>query len=98
MKLSPRNEPWTWWENELESDWPSPDGAVPLLRPVLRDGHRVGSAETLEAARDRFEADLTDLPEPARALRSPRAPVPDISGRLRALSDRVQAGIRSGSP
>lgn len=68
-----------------------PPGTVPLLEPLMGHGRRLTDPEPLSAARARFEADLAALPEPARDLQHPKAPVPKLSGRLRALNDRVRA-------
>jgi len=68
-----------------------PPGTVPLLEPLMGHGRRLAGPEPLSAARARFEADLAALPEPARDLRRPEAPVPKLSGRLRALNARVKA-------
>ena len=75
------------------SDEPAPDGAEPLLVPVMTGGRRT-VADTLAAARDRFEADLAELPPPARALRRPRPPVARVSPALQRLTEAVQADAR----
>jgi nicotinate phosphoribosyltransferase len=73
-----------------------PDGAEPLLVPVMRDGRRVGARGALEAARARFEADLASLPAAATAIRGPVAPAPETSAGLAALTERVRRQIASG--
>ncbi|MFF5780451.1 nicotinate phosphoribosyltransferase [Streptomyces virginiae] len=67
-----------------------PDGKVPLLRTVMRDGRRTGLPDTLASARARFEADLVDLPEAARLIHGPESPVPIGSPRLEALTSEVR--------
>lgn len=67
-----------------------PDGKVPLLRTVMRDGRRTGLPDTLASARARFEADLVDLPEAARLIHGPESPVPTGSPRLEALTSEVR--------
>lgn len=69
---------------------PAPEGAEPLLVPVMREGRRVVPPETLEEARARFRRDLERLPEEARRLTNPRPPTARISERLRALTGEVR--------
>ncbi|HEX6869538.1 MAG TPA: nicotinate phosphoribosyltransferase [Micromonosporaceae bacterium] len=58
---------------------PAPPGWEPLLRPVMRAGRRLASADPageIQLARQRFESDLTRLNDPVRRLVDPRpAPV-----------------------
>jgi nicotinate phosphoribosyltransferase len=62
---------------------------TPLLVPVMRDGRRVGEAESLDAVRNRIALGLEALPEPLRAL-DPAPPYPvEVSERLRALAREV---------
>lgn len=72
-----------------------PHGTKPLLEVVMRNGRRVGPADSLEAARARFEADLACLPEPAQDLDKPISPPVRISRPLQALAASVEAAIRS---
>ncbi|HEX9376749.1 MAG TPA: nicotinate phosphoribosyltransferase [Actinomycetota bacterium] len=72
-------------------DEPAPEGARPLLERVMATGWRTGPPGTLEAARGRFEEDLSTLPEGARRLDRPDAPVPEPSAALRDLSRRVSS-------
>ncbi|MFC8276036.1 nicotinate phosphoribosyltransferase [Streptomyces sp. NPDC057271] len=76
-----------------------PAGTEPLLRTVMRGGLRTEPPDTLDAARGRFEADLALLPEPARRIEDPVAPVPGMSTRLGVLTTivRHRIGARSGS-
>ncbi|MFI1169358.1 nicotinate phosphoribosyltransferase [Streptomyces sp. NPDC020801] len=71
-------------------DEPAPHGAEPLLRTVMRDGRRTGPPDNLAAARDRLTADLAALPEEARRIRAPRAPVPETSERLREVTQALR--------
>lgn len=80
-------------------DEPPPADRGPLLVPVMTAGRRVCSVgEDLVAARERFEADLAWLPEPARVLRGPRAVRVHLTEPLRRLRDQVHASLlRRGS-
>jgi nicotinate phosphoribosyltransferase len=72
---------------------PAPAGRAPLLERVMAGGRRVGPPAGLAAARERFEADLSWLPERARALRQPE-PVPVLlTERLDRLHHQVQADL-----
>jgi nicotinate phosphoribosyltransferase len=73
---------------------PTPADREPLLLPVMAAGRRTatGTAD-LAAGRARFEADLAWLPEPARALRGPRAVEVRLSEPLRDLRDRVHGSL-----
>lgn len=66
----------------------APPGYEPLLRPVMREGRR-SSADSLDAARARFEADLDLLPEGARRIREPVAPQPGHTPALEEMVRRV---------
>ncbi|HEY2636637.1 MAG TPA: nicotinate phosphoribosyltransferase, partial [Solirubrobacteraceae bacterium] len=79
-------------------DAQAPPGMAPMLVPVMARGTRVGPSEPLEAARDRFVADLERLPEPALRLERPEAPGVEISDALAQLARRVEdeARVRSG--
>ncbi|GLV92278.1 hypothetical protein Slala04_37320 [Streptomyces lavendulae subsp. lavendulae] len=79
------------------SDEQPPDGTVPLLRTVMRDGRRTGPPDTLAAARARFEADLVDLPEAARLIHRPESPVPTGSPQLKALTSVVRDRLKAAS-
>ncbi len=80
-----------------------PPGAEPLLLPVMRDGRRTGPPGTLAEARARFEADLERLPEGARRIADPEAPVAAISEELARLAAEARAdalrraGVASGT-
>jgi nicotinate phosphoribosyltransferase len=66
----------------------TPWGAEPLLQPVMRGGQRIGPRASLDAARQRFEADLDASPPRCRRLVVPQ-PMPV------GLTDRL-ATLRSG--
>ncbi|MFB7373074.1 nicotinate phosphoribosyltransferase [Streptomyces sp. NPDC056222] len=72
-----------------------PDGTEPLLRTVMRGGLRTEPPDTLVAARARFEADLAQLPEAARRIENPVAPVPATSTRLTVLTTVVRHRIEA---
>ena len=72
---------------------PAPAGAEPLLRPVMRNGRRIGPRPSLASTRTLFETDLEQVPETARRIDAPRAPVASVSPRLTALTDQVRQRI-----
>jgi nicotinate phosphoribosyltransferase len=78
-----------------------PDGAEPLLEPVMRGGRRVAPkvspAEVVRAARQRLDRDLEALPEQMRRIRGPVPLRPEISSALRQRTDAVVAGLRSAT-
>jgi nicotinate phosphoribosyltransferase len=63
----------------------------PLLVEMMRDGRRLGEPGTIEAARLRFERQLTGVPAEALALDAPRARVARVSADLAALAERARA-------
>ncbi|WP_128981989.1 nicotinate phosphoribosyltransferase [Streptomyces roseicoloratus] len=70
-----------------------PPGTEPLLRTVMRGGLRTEPPDTPAAARARFEADAAALPEEARRVTDPVAPVPSASTRLTVLTTVVRHRI-----
>lgn len=80
-------------------DEPGPPGARPLLQPVLRAGRRTSPAPApaaaVAAARERFHADLEELPEPMRRIRGPVPALPGYSAELERLTARVRRGVES---
>ncbi|WP_406864663.1 nicotinate phosphoribosyltransferase [Streptomyces sp. HUAS MG47] len=72
-----------------------PEGTEPLLRTMMRGGLRTEPPDTLAAARARFEADLAELPDEARRLDGPTAPVPAPSTRLTVLTTVVKHRIEA---
>ncbi|MDP9343803.1 MAG: nicotinate phosphoribosyltransferase [Actinomycetota bacterium] len=80
-------------------DEPAPEASAPLLSPVMRDGRRTRPPPTLAEARERFEADLAELPPEAAALVDPVPPAVRTSERLEELSRRTRARLgRPASP
>ena len=68
-----------------------PDDHEPLLVPVMQGGERIGPHRTLETARSLFRSDLERLPEAARRIEDPVAPVARISKRLDDLYEEARA-------
>jgi nicotinate phosphoribosyltransferase len=77
------------------ADEEGPDGAEPLVRPVLEDGKRVGQMPTLEDARERASAQLAALPDGLARLGTDAYPV-EVSQRLRDLAAEVDRRIDAG--
>lgn len=67
-------------------DEPPPEGAEPLLVPVMRRGRRLAGPDTLADARRRLAADLAWLPPAALRLRAPVAPAVVVSPSLARLA------------
>lgn len=67
-----------------------PPGTAPLLVPVMRHGRRVELPGTVDEARDRLAADLAELPDEARSIRAPRAPLARVSPALDRLTRTVR--------
>jgi nicotinate phosphoribosyltransferase len=72
----------------------APPQAVPLLEKVMVGGRRSFDTPTLGMLRDRLEGQLRDLPDEARALVSPVAPVARTSDRLSRLEEVVRVATR----
>ncbi|MEV4709426.1 nicotinate phosphoribosyltransferase [Actinoplanes sp. NPDC049316] len=74
---------------------PPPPDQLPLLVPVMSGGRRLsrGDADGLVAAAERCTDDLARLPEPARRIHWPVAPVPRISPSLARLRDEVTGAL-----
>lgn len=70
-----------------------PDDGRPLLETVMRDGRRMSAHPSLDESRERFTADLAELPPAARRIRAPVAPRATASERLSALADQVRRRI-----
>jgi nicotinate phosphoribosyltransferase len=75
-------------------DEAAPAGTVGLLEEMMRSGRRLGSPDSLSAARERFEADLRELADAARELTHPVAPVCEITAGLSRLTEQVRATAR----
>ena len=73
-----------------------PEGATPLLVPVMSNGQRTQEPESIEVMRNRLAADLEALPGPLRALDAPPPHPVDISADLAELTERVRAEL--GAP
>jgi nicotinate phosphoribosyltransferase len=74
-------------------DEETPEGSAPLLVPVMENGRPLAEPGTLDAARERFRADLAQLPAEAAALDHPVAPIPALSPALRELAQQVRASV-----
>ena len=72
---------------------PVPEGHEPLLVPVMHDGRRTGPHRTLETARHLFESDLQHVPEPARRIVAPEAPVARVSEALGRLTEEARQDV-----
>ncbi|MBA2812911.1 nicotinate phosphoribosyltransferase [Streptomyces sp. KM273126] len=75
------------------ADEPAAGVGRPLLGTVMRSGQRTGTSPTLDECRERFAADLAELPPAARRIRAPVAPRATHSERLSALADQIRRGI-----
>ncbi|MFI7296405.1 nicotinate phosphoribosyltransferase [Streptomyces sp. NPDC050121] len=76
------------------ADEQPPDDGVPLLETVMQGGRRTGRRPSLDECRERFAADLGELPSAARRIRAPVAPRATASERLDALTVRVRRRIK----
>ncbi|MFF9011667.1 nicotinate phosphoribosyltransferase [Streptomyces sp. NPDC014870] len=72
-----------------------PEATEPLLQTMMHGGLRTERPDTLAAARARFDADLAALPEVARRIEDPVAPVSVMSNRLSALTTVVRGRIEA---
>jgi nicotinate phosphoribosyltransferase len=69
---------------------PEPDGASPLLVPMVERGRRLVEAEPLAEIRDRVIADVAALPVHLRSLDPVLTPYPvEVSAELVALTERL---------
>ena len=69
-------------------------GARPLLEQMMREGQRTGRPQPLSTAKERLAADLEALPETAKRIRDPEAPLAVVSAPLRELTDAVQRRLQ----
>jgi nicotinate phosphoribosyltransferase len=69
----------------------APEGAEPLLVPVMAGGRRLGPEAEVAEARRRLREDLAALPADVLDLRQPAAPEPVVSDQLRMLTARLTA-------
>jgi len=75
----------------VESD---PQDGELLIRPVMKDGKRIGALPALDDVRAHSAAQLSHLPEPLRRLQ-PEVPYRvEVSDALRDLADRVDSKTR----
>jgi len=70
---------------------PALDGHEPLLVPVMHEGRRTGPHRTLQTARRLFEQDLEHVPDLARSIGDPEAPVARFSDALQRFTDEARA-------
>lgn len=75
----------------------APQGAESLLVQVMAGGRRVGPHGSIAAARKRFEDDLAQLPERARALRDSDPPVASLSAMLAEQTSSIAAAVAPDS-
>jgi nicotinate phosphoribosyltransferase len=75
-------------------DETAPAGTTALLEEMMRSGRRRRQPDSLAAARARFAADLRELPDTARDLAHPAAPVSEITPALARLTEEVRATAR----
>jgi nicotinate phosphoribosyltransferase len=80
------------------ADEQPPDDGRPLLETVMQNGQRIGQRPTLDECRERFAADLVELPPAARRIRATVAPHATASQRLSALADRIRRRIKEEAP
>jgi nicotinate phosphoribosyltransferase len=71
-------------------DEAAPVGREPLLEQVMAKGRRSGSSPSLAESRARFQSDLALLPESARDLRAPKAPLVRSSSALLRMSEETR--------
>ena len=76
-----------------------PTGAEPLLEQVMVDGRRVArdqsESATVRSARERFMADLAELPDGARRIHRPAQLTPETSARLNHLTTELRHALDS---
>ena len=74
-----------------------PADAEPLLEQVMSQGRRLApqssAAEAVVVARQRFSADLAELPSATRLIHGPTALTPETSDRLARLTEEVRSRI-----
>ncbi|MEU6538504.1 nicotinate phosphoribosyltransferase [Streptomyces sp. NPDC047000] len=80
------------------ADEPAPDGAVPLLETLMRDGRRTGPRATLPECVRRCADDLAALPADARRVRGPVPLRAESSPGLTALTERTRRELEERRP
>jgi nicotinate phosphoribosyltransferase len=85
-------------ERDVLAGWRESLPGRPLLRPVMKNGKRVASAEqTLEEIRARAAEEMAKLPQRLRALEVTDNPYRvDVSEALRAQGERFRARLSTG--
>ncbi|NLU75704.1 nicotinate phosphoribosyltransferase [Streptomyces sp. HNM0575] len=78
----------------LRHEHPASD-VRPLLRPVMRHGRRVTEPPPLGEARERFTAEVAQLPPESRRITGPLPQQPVFSDQLKALTEQVRHRIES---
>jgi nicotinate phosphoribosyltransferase len=71
-----------------------PEQTEPLLEPAMRGGRRLAPPPRWSQGRQRFVADLAELPAVARRLVDPQPPVAGISPQLQQLTNQTRTGLR----
>jgi nicotinate phosphoribosyltransferase len=79
----------------LRHEHPTTSGERPLLRPVMRHGHRVSDPPALREAQERFTAELAQLPPESRRITGPLPQRSVYSDQLKSLADQVRYRIES---
>ncbi len=75
---------------------PCPEGAEPLLEPILRDGRPLYEAPSLEQIRDRAAGELSRLAGKHRAFEKPEPYPVKVSDELRGKFDELSEEVGSG--
>lgn len=74
-------------------DEPCPEGAEPLLSRVMEDGRTTVTLPSLGEIRERFQEELSRLPERYKALRNPPAYPVSLSPGLLRLQEKAQRHV-----
>ena len=72
---------------------PGPRGAAALLQPAMRNGRRLRPRSSIAEARARIGCDLSWLRDAAKAIRTPVAPEPILSGALEDLAGATRRAV-----
>jgi nicotinate phosphoribosyltransferase len=75
-----------------------PDGAEPLLQPVMRDGKLLRPHPPLASARERCAAEVARLPQQVKRLRGAAAYPVDQSSALRSGQAAAERIVAPGRP
>jgi nicotinate phosphoribosyltransferase len=60
----------------------------------MQGGQRIGPPRPISVARERLAADLEALPETAKRIRDPEAPLAVLSARPQQLTDAIQSRLQ----